>query len=263
MPRLEAPPGQQARVALPPLPPARRKGVNLGATRMVGYGRSALSASTSGATTPTMGGGGATPRVDSGGATGATDAPPYAMLAAPSPRPGDGGESPFMTWGRLGSTPMRVADDGDAPTPAIAAGGLGGGPGGHTGGPAFGMPPASRRDEVGRRLDARHKALKRSGGGGGGTPRSRGATPAGAGRRTPSGGLSPALQSLASRLGRSKQATGGLGGGSYHRAMGGADMQLRASYGGGTPRVGNTPKGGGRGWTPTPRRGGDGDATPR
>lgn len=41
----------------------------------------------------------------------------YEFVATPSPSPGAGGASPFMTWGEIEGTPFRL-DGGDTPLPA-------------------------------------------------------------------------------------------------------------------------------------------------
>eukprot|EP00793_Prasinoderma_coloniale_P002895 PRCOL_00002377-RA len=163
-------------------------------------------------------------RAQGGGARGA-----YELVRAPSPHPGEGGESPFMTWGRLGTTPQRVADADDVRTPRVDAGALqaaGAADLARAGDdatpslPAFGMLPTSAREAALRRLDARTRAAKRGRGEGATSARRRAraaggdsarSTPGTRGGRTPgtpgAGGAasarapaSPALQALAAKL---------------------------------------------------------------
>uniref|UniRef100_A0A6B2G2A7 Splicing factor ESS-2 homolog (Trinotate prediction) n=1 Tax=Myxobolus squamalis TaxID=59785 RepID=A0A6B2G2A7_MYXSQ len=102
----------------------------------------------------------------------------YSMVATPSPAPGVG-ESPIMTWGEIGSTPLRI----DTP------------------GPAFKIPDTPAREELLFKLDAdninkRKQNLK--------SKSDRIRFKAGKGSLTPSQRLkflSPAAQLLASKTG--------------------------------------------------------------
>ena len=88
---------------------------------------------------PVGGGVGGGEEEDGGGVGGAVgmDGRVYSYVATPSPRPGVDA-SPFMTWGDIASTPMRLdADDEDLRLTAA-----------HASGPQFQMPARGTRDEA-------------------------------------------------------------------------------------------------------------------
>ena len=130
--------------------------------------------------------------------------PGYNVLATPSYIPGVDA-SPFMTWGDIESTPLRLDADDISLDPN------------HSRGPQFSLNPVSVREQVARSLAShasksiKNKALAKLGG-----------SSAGRSAATP---LSEAGQRLASKL---KGNTGGVG-----------DRQLRASYTG-TPLLQRT-----------------------
>lgn len=108
------------------------------------------SAGLSGADTPSSIG---TPSSEAGAVDAAPSEGPgrgYSVLSTPNLAPGAGEESPFMTWGDIESTPLRLGDD-DMPEV-----------GGDVGGPNFRVLPNRKKDELGRRM-ALHAgaALKR------------------------------------------------------------------------------------------------------
>lgn len=172
-----------------------------------------------------------TPRGGEGG--GSNSGSGYGMVHTPSPAPGVD-ESPFMTWGEIEGTPIRLEAE-DTPI----------GIGGRADGPHFKIPAQPARDEAAhtmsrsaaRSLRERNKMQSGGGGGGGGagggggvlgtspatTPGSviRSFTKGGGGASPSVGGLSVAAQKLVSKALRRNNA-----------AM---DPNLRASYGGSTP----------------------------
>lgn len=225
-----------------------------------------VGASFAGADTPSSMG---TPSSDAGEG----DRPPsqgpgqgYAVMSTPSFVPGAGGESPFMTWGDIDSTPLRLGDD-DMPD-------IGSGP---NSGPQFRMLPNRRKDELGRRM-AMHagSSLKRRAAGLQGTPLARqaaaAASAAAAGLKAPSISerlssgfmrVSSGARTLASSRGTPLSAAGQRLVDSIRNStpLGGAvaaDRQLRASYRTPVRRVGGGREGtpGTGGWG-TPRVGDD------
>ena len=216
-----------------------------------GGGSGGLSLASGGSGFGGFGGGGDSPFAERGrGGNGASAAAAaavprqYRRLETPNLLPGGGGSStgggdgagasPFITWGELAATPVRLDEDSeyieeDARALAAATAAA-------DGGPRFSMPAPRQRE----RLAA---TLRRAGTGGGRlNPLAargggvRGGPPATAAAPSPRM-LSPAALRLASTLGR-RSAT----------PAGASDFGLRASYGGGG--------GGGRGATPLLRESG-------
>eukprot|EP00798_Chlamydomonas_sp_ICE-L_P016799 gene16799-23077_t len=154
----------------------------------------------------------------------------YDRLATPAFTPGEGGESPFMTWGDIGSTPLRL--DGED----IYASG----------------------HSVLHQIAHKSSLLKGKGMAGSGALM-RSPSPALATlqqqTRTPNVPMSPAARALAKKLG--KNGGGGLGQEAAGAKLAGRDLSLRASYGSGSRSRGGTPGGGtgGRPFTSTPGMG--------
>eukprot|EP00002_Diphylleia_rotans_P013280 TRINITY_DN2594_c0_g1_i2.p1 TRINITY_DN2594_c0_g1~~TRINITY_DN2594_c0_g1_i2.p1 ORF type:complete len:457 (-),score=110.67 TRINITY_DN2594_c0_g1_i2:171-1541(-) len=76
----------------------------------------------------------------------ASDNGTYPLVATPSPMPGSGGESPFMTWGQIESTPL-ILDPSSSPL----------------NGPSFKIPETPKREQIAIRLseDATRKLRDR------------------------------------------------------------------------------------------------------
>lgn len=129
--------------------------------------------------------------------------------------PGAEGDVPIMTWGEVGSTPLRVPEPFDAAEEAAAAR--------REQGVGFHIKGPSHREKVASALEAqaRRKA------GGGKHRKQSGSTPLVPAVKRDVRSLTPAAQSLAATLAGAlgQQPPGGAFGG-------GAGSQLRASYGG-------------------------------
>eukprot|EP00754_Rhynchopus_humris_P020922 Rhum_TRINITY_DN14717_c3_g1::Rhum_TRINITY_DN14717_c3_g1_i1::g.113849::m.113849/K13118/DGCR14; protein DGCR14 len=133
----------------------------------------------------------------------------HGMVATPVIVPGQGGDSPFVTWGEVGGTPLLLAADPDEPAGAGGGGGGGGsgaqpaGGGEERGG--FYVQAPTKREEVAKKLteQAMRRMRKPAGGGAAAAAASAaapntplrakllaqaGLTPA-LGARTPGGGL--------------------------------------------------------------------------
>ncbi len=203
----------------------------------------------SGASTP---GGGTPGGTDTDSQAGGTPGPDatgqpglrYGMLATPSFTPGAGGESPFMTWGDIAGTPLRL-DAEDTPLD------IGGGPG-----PKFSMAAFPRKDAITRHMAAKaSSSLKRRAASYAGTPLARQAAAAAAaaaadssgtpsragtpktGGRTPGRDAQTPLSQAGRRLASTLRAAGKTQG-----RPGEADFQLRASYRPQTPANGSAPR---------------------
>lgn len=196
-------------------------------------------------------GGGTAPAGGGGGGSGNAA---YDRMQTPSMTPGVG-FSPLMTWGDIGSTPLRLDLDLDAElAEGLASEGL----------PVFRISRETEKEQVARAL-AQHGSLtafRRSS-----RPGSRAGTPltasgGGGGAHVPGGAaaMSPAARRLAASLAASLGSGGGRGrggkGGTPRAPGSGADLQLRASYGSLTPaglaaaagsRPGSALRGGGAG----------------
>ena len=167
--------------------------------------------------------------------------------------PGMGGDVPIVTWGEIGSTPLRVSEPFDY---LGGGGGGGGGWGGREGGrKGFEIQNPTFREKVAEELEAKVKARGgktreggREGGGGGGRSSSVYASSSSGGggrgekrssyftsssssssKKRGLGSLTPAAQSLAAKLAGGGGRGGGGGGGDV---FGGGASQLRATYSG-------------------------------
>ena len=133
----------------------------------------------------------------------------YPILHTPSPAPGVE-ESPFMTWGDIEGTPLRLEME-DTPI----------GIGGSADGPHFKIPAVPTRDEVAHNMSrsaAKNIRQRKQHGQGGYTPSPRSAH----------GGLSPALGGLSAAAQKFVNKA-------MRKSSAGTDSNLRASYGGTTP----------------------------
>ena len=119
----------------------------------------------------------------------------YAILSTPSFDPGVDA-SPFMTWGEIEATPMRIEDGEDVPF-------VGGGGGASS----FRIKETPRREQVGHVLATKAGASLRRRGPGGSRSAARGTARGGG------GGLTPVQAAAMAALGRAPpQSTGRLGG---------------------------------------------------
>ncbi|EFN56811.1 hypothetical protein CHLNCDRAFT_51586 [Chlorella variabilis] len=213
------------------------KSINHAATRFPKDPAASASATPSASTA----GGAAGPAAGAAAAAAGGGTRGYSILAPPQFDPGAEG-TPFMTWGDIDATPMRIEAE-DLP------------PGGLMEGPSFYIKEGTRKEKAAQQLAHRAGAsLRKKQGMRGGTPLvsgalaaaaaarrqatgapltgSRGGRPATAGGQQPRGKpLSAAAQRLAS---------------SMHRKQPGADMGLRASYRGATPGTSRRPGTGAR-----------------
>lgn len=181
------------------------------------------------ASTPTREGSSASPAPGQAAGMGS-----WGVLATPSMTPGADGDSPFVTWGDIAGTPVRL-DPTDTPE------NIGGD---REDGPHFSVREEPRRESMTRRMAARAStSLKRKAAARTGTPLARQAAAAATGNRTswlgtpgrhtpvPYGGAQAAkTRTPISQAGR-RLASSLRGGREVGAATPDADMQLRASYG--------------------------------
>jgi pyruvate/2-oxoglutarate dehydrogenase complex dihydrolipoamide acyltransferase (E2) component len=159
----------------------------------------------------------------------------FKFLRTPSPAPGRGGESPFMTWGDVVGTPLHLEDE---DTAASAIGGL---KKEIEKRPKFHVPKTPSRDDLAHRLAERAKTKQKkstsSSSSGNATPntpngRSSIGTPT-----TTTRMMSPAAHRLAAKLGVR------VDGPSTSSSSSRVDAQLRASYSSPSPlRQSSTPR---------------------
>lgn len=216
-------------------------------TRFVGP--SAASHGDSGASTPGEDGDGSMNLAAPGQAVAGAG---WGVLATPSMTPGADGDSPFMTWGDIAGTPVRL-DATETPE------GIGGD---REDGPWFSVKETPRRESITRRMAARAStSLKRKAAGLTGTPLARQAAMAAAtatatgdgtqgsgtpgwAARTPRHGGSPAAKANArtptSQAGRLLASSLRAAARGSAAATPDADKQLRATYGHTPSRAGKS-----------------------